>query len=50
MYDGTGFTRGQPVSISAVREDIREIRNDNKSIVAMFGVIDVELAKLMDGF
>jgi hypothetical protein len=34
--------------ISGMREDIREIRADLKSIVAKLGVMDVELGKLMD--
>jgi DNA-directed RNA polymerase alpha subunit len=34
--------------ISGMREDVREIRADLKSIVAKLGVMDVELGKLMD--
>lgn len=34
--------------ISGVREDIREIRNDIKSIVQKLGEMDVEIGKLMD--
>jgi DNA-directed RNA polymerase alpha subunit len=34
--------------ISGMREDVREIRADLKSIVAKLGLMDVELGKLMD--
>jgi len=34
--------------MSGVREDIREIRADIKSIVSKLGAMDVEIAKLMD--
>ncbi len=34
--------------ISAVREDIREIRNDVKNVVSKLGAMDVEIGKLMD--
>jgi len=34
--------------ISGMREGVREIRADLKSIVAKLGVMDVELGKLMD--
>jgi hypothetical protein len=34
--------------ISGVREDIREVRADLKTIVGKLGTMDVGLAKLMD--
>lgn len=36
------------ITISGMREDIREIRSDLKSVVASLGVTNVELGRLMD--